>query len=168
VHGEEEIWIHKMFFTTEDTFPTVLRRSEVVDIQEVEISPLENALTDLDTKTKELTALNVKYTALAKTSQVVSTNPLARVLNTVVDAPADSGIASYRNTFFAPDYLVRFPERAEQVEKLRLALDEHVSAPICISRAKFTLSIGSCDRQLLKIAWTSLFTGVYTLPRNPD
>jgi dedicator of cytokinesis protein 3 len=115
-----------MFFTTEETFPTVLRRSEVVEIQEVEISPLENALTEVETKTKELATQNVKYTALAKTSQVVSTNPLARILNIAVDAPADSGIASYRNTFFAPDYLARFPERAEQVEKLRLALDEHV------------------------------------------
>ncbi|RDB25377.1 Dedicator of cytokinesis protein 3 [Hypsizygus marmoreus] len=124
--GTEEIWLEKTYFTTEEAFPTVLRRSEVVALEIVEISPLENALNEVEQKTKELAALNMKYQALAKTSQLVSTNPLAMSLNSAVDAPLNTGIASYRQMFFGPDYVARNPERAELVEKLRGAIDEQV------------------------------------------
>ena len=125
--GVEEIWLEKTYLTTEEAFPTVLRRSEVVNLEVVEISPLENALLEVETKTKELTALNLKYRSLAKTSQDVSTNALAMCLNSAVDAPLNTGVASYRETFFSPDYIARNPDRAELVEKLRLAIDEQVS-----------------------------------------
>ncbi|KAF5386256.1 hypothetical protein D9615_002431 [Tricholomella constricta] len=124
--GTEEIWLEKTYFTTEEAFPTVLRRSEVVHLEVVEISPLENALTEVEQKTKELAALNTKYQALAKTSQLVSTNALAMSLNSAVDAPVNTGIASYRQMFFSPDYVARNPERAELVDKLRAAIDDQV------------------------------------------
>ena len=104
----------------------MLRRSEVVNIEVVEISPLERALHEVEEKTKELALLHVKYQALAKTTQDVSTNALAMSLNTAVDAPQNFGIPSYRQIFFNPDYIVQFPERAESVEKLRAAIDEQV------------------------------------------
>ncbi|KAF9451260.1 hypothetical protein P691DRAFT_796987 [Macrolepiota fuliginosa MF-IS2] len=124
--GAEEIWHEKTYLTTEETFPTVLRRSEVVGVEIIEISPLENALIEVDLKTKELLSLHQKYQALAKTAQHVSTNALAMSLNSAVDAPLNTGIASYRQTFFHPDYLARNPERAESVEKLRIGIDEQV------------------------------------------
>ncbi|KAF9456631.1 cytoplasmic protein [Collybia nuda] len=124
--GTEEIWLEKTYFTTEEAFPTVLRRSEVIDLEVVEMSPLEAALSEVEQKTKELAALNMKYQALAKTSQLVSTNALAMSLNGAVDAPINTGIASYRQTFFSPDYVARNPERAELVDKLRSAIDDQV------------------------------------------
>ena len=124
--GTEEVWLEKTYFTTEETFPTVLRRSEVIGIEVAEISPLENALNEVKLKTNELTALHMRYQALAKTSQLVSTNALAMALNSAVDAPVNTGVASYRQMFFNPDYLARNPERAELVEKLRGAIDDQV------------------------------------------
>ncbi|KXN90212.1 Dedicator of cytokinesis protein 3 [Leucoagaricus sp. SymC.cos] len=124
--GSEEIWHEKTYFTTEETFPTVLRRSEVVAVEIVEISPLENALNEVELKTKELSSLYQKYQALAKTAQHVSTNALAMALNSAVDAPLNTGISSYRQTFFNPDYVARNPERVELLEKLRIAIDEQV------------------------------------------
>ncbi|KAJ7675067.1 cytoplasmic protein [Mycena rosella] len=124
--GTEEIWLEKTYFTTEEAFPTVLRRSEVVGLEIVEISPVENALSEVELKTKELAALNLKYQALAKTSQPVSTNALAMCLNSAVDAPMNTGISAYRQSFFDPEYIARNPERAELVEKLRAAIDEQV------------------------------------------
>jgi dedicator of cytokinesis protein 3 len=124
--GTEEVWLEKAYFTTEEIFPTVLRRSEVVDMDFREISPLENALHEVELKTKELASLHQKYQALAKTAQHVSTNALAMSLNGAVDAPLNTGISSYRQTFFNHDYLARNPERAELVEKLKLAIDEQV------------------------------------------
>lgn len=134
--GAEEIWLEKTYFTTEEAFPTVLRRSEVVGLEVVEISPLENALNEVETKTKELSALSIKYQALAKTTQMVSTNALAMSLNSAVDAPLHTGIAAYRQIFFGPDYTTRHPERAEAVEKLRSAIDDQVSLP-CHAREPF-------------------------------
>ncbi|KAJ6499427.1 C2 domain in Dock180 and Zizimin proteins-domain-containing protein [Mycena sanguinolenta] len=124
--GTEEIWLEKTYFTTEEPFPTVLRRSEVVAAEIVEISPVENALSEVELKTKELTALNLRYQALAKTAQSVSTNALAMCLNSAVDAPVNTGVAAYRQSFFDPEYIARNPERAEVVEKLRSAIDEQV------------------------------------------
>ena len=92
----------------------------------VEISPLENALQEVEEKSKELAGLHLRYQALAKTAQDVSTNALAMCLNSAVDAPLNTGIASYRQMFFSSDYIARHPERTEMVEKLRLAIDEQV------------------------------------------
>ncbi|KAF7362005.1 hypothetical protein MVEN_00545700 [Mycena venus] len=124
--GAEEIWVEKTYFTTEEAFPTVLRRSEVIAVEIVEISPVENALNEVELKTKELAALNLKYQALAKTAQPVSTNALAMCLNSAVDAPMNTGVAAYRQSFFDPEYIARNPERAEVVERLKAAIDEQV------------------------------------------
>jgi dedicator of cytokinesis protein 3 len=125
--GGEEIWLENTYFTTEEAFPTVLRRSEVVAMEVLEISPIENALHEVEQKTKELASLNLKYAALAKTTQAVSTNALSMSLNGAVDAPVEGGISSYRQTFLNVDYVTRYPERTELVEKLRKAIDDQVS-----------------------------------------
>lgn len=126
--GPEEIWTEKTYFTTEEQFPTVLRRSEILSTEVVEISPLEGALSEVEDKTKELANLKIKYEALAKTSHPVSTNALAMSLNGVVDAPLNTGIASYRQIFFDPSYVGRYPDRADLVERLRIAIDNQVRA----------------------------------------
>jgi dedicator of cytokinesis protein 3 len=124
--GNEETWIEKTYFTTEESFPAVLRRSEVVAVEVIELSPVESALLEVGLKNKELNALHMKYSMLAKTAQVVSTNPLSMALNGVVDTPAGGGIANYRASFLVHDYATRYPERKELVDKLRAAVDEQV------------------------------------------
>jgi dedicator of cytokinesis protein 3 len=118
--------MEKSYFTTEESFPTVLKRSEIIRLEVNEISPVEIALAEVEQKNKELTSLNLKYSSLAKTSQVVSTNPLSMALNSVVDAPAGGGISSYRTSFMAPDYVTKYPDRQEFVDKLRSAVDQQV------------------------------------------
>ncbi|GJE96717.1 cytoplasmic protein [Phanerochaete sordida] len=127
--GSEEVWLEKTYLTTEEAFPTVLRRSEVVEVSPLEISPVEMALQEVQQRTRELEAMHIRYAAhaaLAKTGQIVSTNPLAMTLNAVVDAPVDTGVASFRELFLTGDYASRFPDRVEQVEKLRAAIDDQV------------------------------------------
>jgi dedicator of cytokinesis protein 3 len=99
----------------------------VVNVEVVEVSPLETAFQEVEEKTKELALLHLKYQALAKTTQDVSTNALAMCLNSAVDAPQNAGIPSYRQIFFNPSYVVQFPDRAEMVDKLRAAIDEQVT-----------------------------------------
>lgn len=68
--------------------------------------------------------MHARYSALAKTGQVVLTNALSMTLNGAVDAPAGGGISLFRQAFLSPEYLVQNPDRADQVQKLRDAIDE--------------------------------------------
>lgn len=104
----------------------MLRRSQVVALEVAEISPLESALTEVETKTKELASLCLRYEALARTTQQVSTNPLAMSLNGAVDAPANTGVPFYREVFLSEEYASRNAERADLIEKLRFAIDDQV------------------------------------------
>ncbi|KAI8969583.1 cytoplasmic protein [Trametes punicea] len=124
--GTEEVWIEKTYLTTEQYFPTVLRRSDVIHVEVVNLSPVETALLEVEQRTRELAGLNQKYSALAKTAQHVSTNVLAMSLNAAVDAPLNSGVGAFRQIFLSENYIERFPERAQHVEKLRQAIDEQV------------------------------------------
>ncbi|KAG8760434.1 hypothetical protein FRC14_003131 [Serendipita sp. 396] len=120
----KDIWTEKTYFTTEESFPTVLRRSEVIEIQVVEISPLDNALLDVEQKTKELQVLEVKFSALSKTATSINATALSMALNSVVDTPPESGVPVYRDSFLRPDYLARNPSQEPLLQKLRAAIDE--------------------------------------------
>ncbi|KZT04604.1 cytoplasmic protein [Laetiporus sulphureus 93-53] len=122
--GSEEVWIEKTYLTTEEAFPTVLRRSEVVDTQMVQISPVQSAIQEVEEKTRELTGLNLRYSILAKTSQAVPTNALAMNLNAAVDAPAGSGIGAFRQAYLNEEYISKHPDRAEEIENLRNVIDD--------------------------------------------
>ena len=124
--GTEEVWTEKTYLTTEEMFPTVLRRSEVVAVQVIEISPVQSALQEIEASTRELAGLSMRFSALAKTQQSVPTNALAMALNSVVDVPVTGGISAYRQAYLTGDYVARYPERAEEVQKLREAIDEQV------------------------------------------
>lgn len=119
-----DVWTEKTYFTTEESFPTVLRRSEVIEIQVVEISPLDNALLDVEQKTKELQILEAKFSALAKTSSSINATALTMALNTVVDPPSESGVPVYRDSFLKTEYLARNPSQEPLLQKLRSAIDE--------------------------------------------
>lgn len=122
-----ETWTEKTYFTTEQLFPTVLRRSEVIDIQAVELSPVDSALLDVEEQTKDLSQLHVKFEVLSKMDSVTSTNDLAMALNEIVDAPPENGLDLYRSTFFTQEYVHSHPAQEDGVVKLRQAIDDLVS-----------------------------------------
>lgn len=126
-----DLWTEKTYFTTEESFPTVLRRSEVIEIQVVEISPLDNAIMDVETNTKELQALETKFSALSKTATTFNVTALSMALNAVVDTPPDSGVPVYRDSFLRTEYLARNPSQEPLLQKLRAAIDEQVRRLSC-------------------------------------
>lgn len=119
-----DLWTEKTYFTTEESFPTVLRRSEIIEIQVVEISPLDNALLDVEQKTKDLQALETKFSALAKTATAFNATALSMALNSVVDTPPESGVPIYRDSFLRAEYLALNPSHEPLLQKLRAAIDE--------------------------------------------
>ncbi|MCJ1472167.1 hypothetical protein MMC13_000814 [Lambiella insularis] len=56
-HDVKDQWIEKTVYTTADKFPTILRRSEVVDVNVIALSPLQTAVERTTRKTSELTVL---------------------------------------------------------------------------------------------------------------
>ena len=138
--------------------PTVLWWSEVVNLEVVEISSLENALQEVEEKSKELAGLHLRYQALAKTTQDVSSNALAMCLNSTVDAPLNMNITSYWQIFFTLDYIACHPKRTEMVEKPCSAIDEQVHNRL----SSFLCMFWCSDRSRpLIVVWNSLDT--YTL-----
>jgi hypothetical protein len=123
--GNEEIWLEKTSFTTEQAFPTVLRRSDITEWEVTEISPVENALHEVEQRSRELASFHLRYAALSKTAQVFSTNALSMSLNGAVDPPVD-GLPAYREIFFDPAYSTKHPDRVEMIERLKAAIDDLV------------------------------------------
>lgn len=123
-----ELWVEKTYLKCEDTFPTVLRRSEVASVRVIEVSPLENALDDVNVKRDELEMLEKKYIALSRVTKAgkINTNRLSMALNSAVDAPAHSGIPMYKRSFFSPSFISTNQDKEELVMQLQDAIDAQV------------------------------------------
>lgn len=122
------MWVEKTFLVCEDVFPTVLKRSEILEIRVLEISPIENAIMITEQKTRELESLRRRYLALTKTSHAkLNTNPLSMALNSIVDTPAKTGIPAFRNAFLNPAYLEEHPNQHHPVQMLRQAIDHQTT-----------------------------------------
>lgn len=155
----EETWVEKTYFTTEEAFPTVLRRSEVIAVQVVEISPIERVLNDVEQRTKELVGLHARYSAAAKTGQLVSTNPLTMSLNTAVDAPQENGVPSFRH-FLTNEYIMRNPDKIQIIERLRIAIDDHVRLYFNLELVVNSFAtLGPDNRRLSPLAWPDVSCG---------
>ncbi|BGP02104.1 Deoxycytidine kinase 1 [Rhodotorula toruloides] len=124
------LWTEKTVLITEDEFPTVLPRSEVVEIRLIEISPIENALADIATKRDELETLERRYKDVmqrAEEGTKVNINPLSMALNGVIDAPVNQGVPMYRRAFLAPEMIANSPPaQVALVRQLETAIDELV------------------------------------------
>ncbi|GAA5856905.1 hypothetical protein JCM8547_008456 [Rhodosporidiobolus lusitaniae] len=124
------LWTEKTVLICEDSFPTVLRRSEVVEIRLIEISPVENALKDVETKRAELANLERRFRALSQTEpdlRKINSNPLSMALNGAVDAPMNQGIPKYREAFLKPEFIASLPpSQVGIVRQLESAVDELV------------------------------------------
>ncbi|ELU37716.1 cytoplasmic protein [Rhizoctonia solani AG-1 IA] len=126
-----DVWTEKTVLTTEEIFPTVLRRSCVMDVAVTQLSPVENALQDVRQKTSELAALAHRYSGLAKSGATVSTNALSMALNAVVDAGAGGSVTLFREVFMGGDYLASHPDSAQSIHQLKAAIDNQ-RAPLTL------------------------------------
>ncbi|BGP50279.1 Deoxycytidine kinase 1 [Rhodotorula kratochvilovae] len=124
------LWTEKTVLICEDSFPTVLRRSEIIEIRLIEISPVENAVHDVQSKQKELATLERRYKALVQSDEEgrkINSNPLSMALNGACDAPVNQGIPMYRRVFLQPEFIATLPpSQVAIVRQLETAIDELV------------------------------------------
>ena len=90
--GVKDQWVEKTIYTTADSFPTILRRSEVVSIDLVTLSPLQTALERTTRKTSELNTLE-KRIADGDEFGLIS---LTTAIKSSVDASSPTSVAQYR------------------------------------------------------------------------
>ncbi|CAJ0878034.1 21197_t:CDS:2 [Entrophospora sp. SA101] len=125
-----DLWTEKTILVSEDHFPTVLRRSEVIQVTVFEVSPIENAVTTMRSKNRELLILESKYRAFLNSNKVgtakVNTNPLSMSLNGAVDAPVNGGVPMYKKAFFDPEFILTNPDKESLIRNLKESIDEQV------------------------------------------
>ncbi|KAJ3536568.1 hypothetical protein NM208_g6664 [Fusarium decemcellulare] len=100
----------KLMFTTADAFPTILRRSEVVETQEITLNAHETALERIVRKTQEMTALERRvgdgdgeHAQLLLDAVSISVNPTS-----------DNSVACYRQLLPEPKEVEEDDEEEEE------------------------------------------------------
>lgn len=90
-------WTEKTIYNTAERFPTILRRSEVVSISTVTVSPVENAIEAVTSKTREMSNLERRYAEMKNgMAEGSNLNPLSMSLTGAVDSPVNGGVGGYR------------------------------------------------------------------------
>lgn len=88
----------KLVFTTAEPFPTIMRRSEIVDVQELDLDAYETALERIVRKTQELSALERRVTE----DNDANLQPLVEAIAASVEPNSDSSVARYRDLLPKP------------------------------------------------------------------
>lgn len=134
-----DVWTERTTLHTEDTFPSVLRRAEVVRVEVRELSPLENAVEAVQERNRELRSMERKYGAhlvlgpdateddLGRVQGAVNCQPLTMTLNAAVNpAPHAGGAMMYREAFLSRRYVLANLAQGGDVRELRGCIDEQV------------------------------------------
>ncbi|KAF2267311.1 hypothetical protein CC78DRAFT_87335 [Lojkania enalia] len=96
--GGKDTAIEKTVYTTAETFPTILRRSEIVAVGTVTLTPLQTAIERTSRKAAELMALEKRISEGDDTAL----NTLTQELTLAVDFTAESSVAKYHELLPRP------------------------------------------------------------------
>jgi hypothetical protein len=132
------LWTEKVDFECEDNFPAIVRRSKIISSHASVISPIENAVTAMENKNKELVSLEKKYSAFIPKStrryssltQPLNINPFSMSLNGAVDAPVNGGVPLYKKAFLSKEYWDKNPDMRHWIQRLQTAIHDQVKGYI--------------------------------------
>jgi dedicator of cytokinesis protein 3 len=103
----KEHYVEKTIYSTAESFPTILRRSEVISSKEVKLSPIQSAIERAVRKTHEITGLEKKHVA----GFDYDFGPFSDAINASVDPNSSVSVARYRELL---------PTKTEEEEELEL------------------------------------------------
>jgi len=133
-----DLWTEKTILITENKFPSLLRRSEVIYLKIIELSPIENGVLTLIAKNRELNMAKERYgkaesaikhgqeipTDMKLVTGGVNINPLTMLLNGAVDARVNGGVPMYRSAFLCPEFLEQNPEYDYLITKMKKLIEQ--------------------------------------------
>lgn len=114
------VWSEKTVFFTSDGFPSILKRSEIVQSAVVAVSPVESAIEDVLARSKEIAAFEKKYTDIKATPENrPDLGPLSVALTNAVDA--------HRSVAGLRLFLAEQETKMEIREALKTVMSDHVA-----------------------------------------
>jgi hypothetical protein len=113
-----DLWYNNWYMVTEDAFPTVHTRSEVVKKVVVETTPVQNAIAMIADKNREIQQVTAKQEAAGST--------LTLVLKGVIDAAVNGGTTLYIHAFLNDSYLQSKPQDISLCEQLHTLLEQQI------------------------------------------
>jgi len=116
-----DLWLRNIYLKTEFVFPSIYRRSEVLETIIQELNPLVNAINNIETKTSELNEILENLERMISYKEEISIAQLSMTLNGVIDAAINGGISKYRDAFLISKESDEMYSE-ESKERLRLAL----------------------------------------------
>ena len=126
--GVQDQWIEKTIFTTREAFPTILRRSEIISIDAVQLTPLQTAVERTTRKTAELAALGKRIS----NGDDSGLSNLTEAIISSVDPASVATVAQYRALLpekieTEDDEESEEPTLSPLQNALQIALHDHVS-----------------------------------------
>ncbi|KAI0136958.1 SH3 domain-containing protein [Xylariales sp. AK1849] len=116
-----EHYAEKIVYTTADSFPTILRRSEIIETQDLRLSAKETALERIVRKTQEMTVVEKR---LAEDDEVAQL--LVDAISISLNADSESSVVCYRQLVPAEDTDEDDEVELDQQETaIKMALVDH-------------------------------------------
>ncbi|KAK7425244.1 Deoxycytidine kinase 1 [Neonectria magnoliae] len=113
----QEHYAEKFVFTTADPFPTILRRSEVVETQEIRLDAHETALERIVRKTQEMTALERRVVD----GDYENAQLLLDAVTVSVNPTSENSVACYRQLLPEPKEEDEDEDEDEEAEEVQLS-----------------------------------------------
>lgn len=126
--GVKDQWIEKTVFSTADSFPNILRRTGIVGVDILRLSPLQTAVERTSRKTSEIVLLDKRI----RDGDDSGFAALTETIKNSVDPSSVSSVAQYRQLLPEPidiiDDDLEEPPLEPLQNALKLALIDHASA----------------------------------------
>ncbi|KAK5632468.1 hypothetical protein RRF57_008182 [Xylaria bambusicola] len=144
----EEHYAEKIVYTTSEAFPTILRRSEIIEVGHIKLNAKETALERIVRKTQEMTAVERQLVDNGGNNDLAQL--MVGAISVSVLPESESSVACYRKLLPIvdledPDDEAK-PELSKQENAIRIALIDHA---IMIKRS-LTSFVGSSNQILAK------------------
>lgn len=136
----QEQWVEKAVFTTAEPFPNILRRSEIVAIEDIALSPLQTALERTWRKTQELSLLTRKAAAGEDPSLNNLTDALQQLLE--VSSLSPSCVSLYRQFLSEP------PNKGDEESSHEDEGDVEIETPKPVDPMESALAVALLDHAL--------------------
>jgi len=140
--SSQEVTVEKTVYTTAETFPTILRRSEVVAVGNVTLTPLQTAIERTTRKTVELLALEKRVSD----GEDSAFTTLTQELMFAVDSTQETSVANYH------DLLPKPPRNSIDFD------DEEMEAPRPPNPLENALKVALTDYALVIRRCLALYT----------
>ena len=125
--GVQNQWIEKTLYRTRESFPAILRRSEIVAIDTTRLTPLQTAVERTARKNSELVALDKRITG----ADELSFSNLTDAILSSVDPSSAATVAQYRQLLPTPpeetEEDMEMPALSPLQNALQIGLFDHVS-----------------------------------------